>query len=103
MPDAYGRRARLAPAVLAAMPAVILVGGALWAPASGDSLAGIAIGALALVICGLVRETGRRVQPELWKSCGGSPTVVRLRWAGNDTVAVRRLHEGVGQVDFSPK
>ena len=98
MPDTYSRRARLAPAVLAAMPAVILVGGALWAPASGDSLAAIAIGALALVICGLVRETGRRLQPELWQSWGGSPTVARLRWAGNDPVAVRRLHEGIGQV-----
>jgi hypothetical protein len=102
MPDAYSRRARLAPAVLAAMPAVILVGGALWAPASGDSLAAIAIGAIALVICGLVRETGRRLQPELWKSWGGSPTVARLRWAGNDKAAVSWLHEGMGQVTGNP-
>lgn len=72
MPNTYSRRARLAPAVLAAKPAVILIGGALWAPATGDSLAAIAIGALALVICGLVRESGRRLRPSCSRA-GAAP------------------------------
>jgi hypothetical protein len=54
---------------------------------------GVAAGALALVMCGLVRDRGRRLEPGLWASWGGSPTVRRLRWRdADDPEPVSRLH-----------
>lgn len=99
MLDPYSRRARLAPALLAAVPAVgFLVVGAISVktPTGAGSLV---LGAVALVICGLVRDAGRRLQPALWESWGGSPTVRRLRWrTEDDHEAVRQLHSDLSSV-----
>jgi len=97
--DAYNRRARLAPAALAAFPALVLLGSGLVSPKGLASITAIAGGAVGIFICALVRDLGRRLQPELWYSWGGPPTVRRLRWRDTeDATAIDRLHRRVQQV-----
>ena len=60
MLDAYSRRARLAPAALAALPAIVLLGTGLVDPEHAASVLAMALGAVGVVICGLVRDAGRR-------------------------------------------
>ena len=101
--DAYSRRARLAPAALAALPAIVLLGSGLVDPEKAGSILAMALGAVGIVVCGVVRDAGRRVQAKLWAGSGGSPTLQRLRWAeAPDRQAVERLHERVGDVVSTP-
>lgn len=64
---------------------------------------GLAVGAVGIVVCGMVRDLGRRLQPQLWRSWGGSPTVQRLRFRdAADPAAVGRLHARIDPLlDFS--
>lgn len=53
-------------------------------------------GALGLVVCGLVRDAGRRLQPKLWESWGGPPTTRRLRWhQADDPVGLEQVHSDI--------
>jgi hypothetical protein len=93
MLDAYNRRARLAPAALAALPAIVLLGTGLVDPVHAASVLAMALGGVGILICGLVRDAGRRQQSQLWRDWGGSPTLRQLRWrASSDASAVERLH-----------
>ena len=66
-------------------------------------LLGVVGGAAALVICGLVRDRGKRLEPGLWAGWGGSPTVGRLRWRNaDDPDAVRRLHARINSLLDQP-
>ncbi len=57
---------------------------------------GIAIAAgLHLIVMRTVRDRGNVVERRLWKDWGGSPTVQRLRWAGQPSRTVERLHRRV--------
>src|SRR4051794_35638489 len=94
MLDAYTRKARLAPAALAALPAAALLGGGLLTPTRASSVLAMAFGGVGILICGLVRDAGLRLQPALWASWGGPPTTRRLRWRdAENPAAVQRLHE----------
>ncbi len=96
MGDEYNRRARLYPALLAALPistaAVILgITRAEW----WSSLAGLVV---ASGFWGLIsqigRHSGKKREPELWKSWGGAPTTILLRHADNSNpVRVEELHK----------
>lgn len=92
MLDAYARRARLAPAALAAVPALVLVGVAIPNLSEFTSIAATALGAIGLVVCGVVRSAGLRIQPHLWEIWGGPPTTQMLRWRENDLATVERHH-----------
>jgi len=101
--DAYTRRARLAPAAVAAVPALVLLGGGLISPEGAESVVALGFGAVGVVICGLVRDAGRRLQDGLWRSWGGAPTVRRLRWRdASDPGAMERLHRLVAEVTGEP-
>lgn len=66
-------------------------------------LVGVAGGAAALALCGLVRDRGKRLEPALWASWGGNPTVQRLRWRdADDQDAVRRLHARINALLDEP-
>lgn len=99
MLDAYTRRARLAPAALAAAPALVLAGGALTAIEEVGAILAFVLAAGAVVLCGLVRGLGRSLEPSLWASWGGPPTTQRLRWSGPASRATqtrrRELLEGL--------
>jgi hypothetical protein len=101
--DAYTRRARIAPAVLAALPALTVLAAGALAPDRAARIAGILVGSVGLVIAGLVRDRGRALQPGLWTSWGGSPTLRRLRWRDADSrEAVRRLHARLNPLLHEP-
>jgi TIR domain-containing protein len=82
--DPYRRRARIAPALLAALPAVLLAGLAM--PAAGSLLAEVAAvlltGGLPMLADQLGRQRGKRIEPHLFESWGGKPTTQLLRWRG---------------------
>jgi len=95
--DSYARRARLAPAALASLPALFLLGGGLTSPDQLESIVAIGFGGIGLIICGIVRDRGRAIQDDLWRDQGGFPTLRRLQWArSTDASATGRLHERMG-------
>ena len=103
MLDQYTRRARLAPVLLAAVPALVFLGTAVSSPQDFVKVGGAALAAVGLVACGLVRDRGRHVQMRLWQSWGGSPTTRRLRLTGNSDVrAAGRLRSRVEAITGSP-
>jgi hypothetical protein len=96
MLDAYNRKARVAPAVLAALPGVAFLIAAAVKPTAESSPGAVVLAALTLLICTLVRDRGRRIEPGLWRAWGGPPTSVRLRWGPPGTeAATRSLHQRV--------
>jgi hypothetical protein len=86
-------RARLAPAMIAAVPALALTGFGAFTANSSVRAVTVVAGAVAIAVAGLVRGAGRRIEPALWASWGGSPTLQRLRWRTRDAGVVERLHE----------
>ncbi len=103
MLDAYARRARLAPAALAAAPPLVLAGGALTAIEDQGSAISFVLATLAVVLCGLVRGLGRRIEPALWKSWGGAPTTQLLRWRGpSDHATLVRRHALLAELIGEP-
>ena len=103
MLDAYARRARLAPAALAAAPPLVLAGGALTAIEDQGSAIAFVLAALAVVLCGLVRGLGRRLEPALWESWGGAPTTQLLRWRGpSDRTTLTRRHALLAELIGEP-
>lgn len=99
--DEYTRRARFYPALLAALPistaAVVLgITRAEW----WSSIAGLVV---ASGFWGLVsqigRHSGKKREPELWRSWGGAPTTILLRYQGNSNpVRVEELHKRLFQM-----
>lgn len=104
MLDAYTIRARIAPVLLAALPAVALAGASAFTSSSGIRITGLVLGAAGIALAGLVRDAGRRLQETLWESWGGgNPTARRLRWrdaAASDTV--ERLHRRLNRLLDEP-
>jgi hypothetical protein len=97
--DAYTVRARLAPAVVAVLPALAMLGLAFVGGDEVSTIPFIILGAAGLVVTGLVRDRGRDLEPGLWRSWGGAPTTQRLRWAGApDMTAVAGRHEQLRQL-----
>ncbi len=80
--DQYTFKARIQPALLAVLPLGVLL--SIWMP--GDSLpAGgllglISTGGGTALLAQIGRDRGRKEQPALWKSWGGSPTTQLLRF-----------------------
>jgi hypothetical protein len=82
MLDVYSRRARLAPAALAAGPPIVLAGGSVLELERNGGIVGFLLAALLLGLCGLVRARGRSIEPLLWAQWGGPPSTAMLRWSG---------------------
>ncbi|MCU1676705.1 MAG: hypothetical protein JWM93_1463, partial [Frankiales bacterium] len=96
MLDAYARKARLFPAALAALPALVLCAGAGFLPSTAGVVSAAAVGACGVVLCGFVRDAGRAVQAAAWASSGGSPTLRAMRFSGApSSTTVERLHARV--------
>jgi hypothetical protein len=91
--DSYSRRARLAPVAVAALPAVALIAGGVFALQVEARLIALTVGAVGIVACALVRDAGHRAQARLWADWDGSPTLTRLRFrSGERPDRVKRLH-----------
>lgn len=93
MPDAYDRRARIAPVVLVAAPLLPIALAALVQLPGWHKLWSAACLAMPILVEELGRDRGRRLQPELWHAWGGAPTTAMLRWRGAaNRVQVERRH-----------
>jgi hypothetical protein len=92
--DLYTLRARVAPAVLAASPALALAVGLLpLLPGAQELWTLLAIGVTTFAAL-VARRAGNRVQPALWASWGGMPTTSRLRYRDNpSSQEVTRRHD----------
>lgn len=95
MVDAYSRRARLAPAALAAGPPIVLAGSSVLALERVGGVVGFLLAALLVFLCGLVRGRGRSIEPSLWARWGGPPTTVMLRWSGAVSEHTQRRRHGL--------
>ncbi len=99
MPDAYTRRARIAPVVLAAAPLLPLAITALVQLSAWQKLWAAAWLAVPALVEELGRDQGRRLQPDLWRSWGGAPTTAMLRRRDtSNRVQVERRHALLQQV-----
>jgi hypothetical protein len=102
MPDAYDRRARIAPVVLVAAPLLPFAVAALIQLPGWHKLWAAAWPVIPILVEELGRDRGRRLQPELWRGWGGAPTTVQLRWRGPASrVQVERRH-ALLQEQFGP-
>lgn len=91
--DGYTRRARLAPAFIAALPVSMICIAVIPNFANWHKLWLLALSSGAIGLIGqMVREKGRKVQPQLWQSWGGPPTTqaLRHRSATNSRLLARR-------------
>jgi len=87
----YATKAQLGPAALAAVPAVVFGFGALSSIEGAGSIAAFVLATVLVVVCGVVRGFGRRLEPALWESWGGPPTTRLLRWSdASSLVAMER-------------
>lgn len=75
------------------LPAVALTVGGAFALDTEARVAALLVGGVGLLVCALVRDSGRRVQIQLWQAWGGSPTLRRLRFRNSESPErVHRLH-----------
>ncbi len=103
MLDSYARSARLAPAVLAGVPAAALLSCGLLSPDRVARIAALMLGCSSLVVCGFTRDAGRRRQESLWAEWGGPPTAIRLRWRTSaDPDVTLSLHRRLNQLVEEP-
>lgn len=97
--DAYSFPARVLPVLLVFLPPLVLLGGGVLSGARGGIVSGAVLTVLGGIAAQLGRDRGKRLQPELWRRWGGSPTLRRLRFAGApDVDVVARLHERIARV-----
>lgn len=103
MPDAYTWRARITPAAIAASPALaFMAAGGINLDAT-TGIVSLLVGASGVVAAGMARDAGYRLQGDLWKSWGGSPTVRKLRWReSTNPTLLGRLHEDIALVTGHP-
>jgi hypothetical protein len=88
---------------LAAVPALAVVGASVSANESTVKIVGVSAGAIALAVCGLVRDRGRDLETRLWTNWDGNPAVHRLRWrSAVDHDVVHRLHARLRDVLDEP-
>ncbi|WP_158711508.1 hypothetical protein [Streptomyces xylophagus] len=91
--NAYERRARLVPGVLAIVPLIVLfaVLGLRQIPAVSYALGILAVAGVGpVLIVGAVRNFGKAVERRLWKSWDGPPTTVWLRLNARTKSAAQR-------------
>lgn len=97
--DAYSFPARVMPVLVVFLPPLVLLGSGVVSGARGSIVTGAVLTVLGGVAAQLGRDRGKKLQPDLWRGWGGSPTLRRLRFAGApDVDVVARLHERIERV-----
>src|ERR1700675_91449 len=82
--DAYTLRARLAPAIIAAAPAFAFVALLIsWSRFSmSNAIATIGLTVLLFALSDFARGRGKRIEPAIFQSLGGKPSVTMMRFTG---------------------
>lgn len=99
--DPYERQARIVPALLLCLPAIVTV--AAWLPVELvgvqlTSAAGVAYLGIA-ILATVARDAGKRIEPALYKAWRGVPTTQLLRHRGEsmlDATTRQRIHSFLG-------
>lgn len=90
--DEYSLKARVTPALLVLLPALISV--AVWLPMlynAGKALIGLLVSCgIVVVLANFARENGKKIEKTLWQKWGGAP-------------ATMALHHGTGPIDKPSK
>ena len=99
--SSYGSRARLQPALLAALPlSALSIAVFVARPTWWSSL--VALGGasgVSTLAAQISRAAGRGKEPELWQSWGGPPTSSALRHrSAKNPVQLRRYHEAIEKI-----
>lgn len=91
--DTYTLQARFLPVVIVVLPVVALLGGAVFSGHQLQIAAGAALTVFSAIASQIGRDRGRRLEPNLWKGWGGSPTLQRMRLRSERPVELTdRLH-----------
>jgi hypothetical protein len=81
LPDTYTLRARIIPALIAAIPVFVLA--TLLVPwnrfSVSQALSSLSVGILLFALSDFARRHGKRIEPKLYARSGGKPTVTMLR------------------------
>ncbi len=97
--DTYSFPARTVPVLVVFLPPLVLLGGGVVSGARGAIASGVILTVFSALAAQLGRDRGKRLEPELWREWGGSPTLRRLRFRdAPNTRIVERLHERIGRV-----
>lgn len=93
MPGSYILQARRLPLATVALPPIFLAGAGIITTTRLGIASGLVLTVIAAIAGQLGRDRGRALQPALWASWGGSPTLRRLRYRdGGSAGKVERLH-----------
>lgn len=81
--DGYTLRARLAPAIIAAAPAFAFVALLIsWSRFSvSNVIATVGLTVLLFALSDFARGRGKRIEPEIFRSLGGKPSITMLRYS----------------------
>ena len=92
----------MVPVLVVVLPPLVLLGGAIVA-GTGRAI-GVSVVLMVLTaVAAQVGRSGKRLEPELWREWGGSPTLRRLRYHGAaDAGVIRRLHQRIEGVLGDP-
>jgi len=103
MSDAYTFQARRVPVAAVAVPPIVLLGAGIVTTTGLGVASGLVLTVMAAIAGQLGRDRGKMLEPALWASWGGSPTLQRLRFRGGSNVGrVERLHARIEQVLGEP-
>lgn len=96
MPDGYTLQARRLPVAAVALPPIVLAGAGIITTTGLGIASGTVIAVIAAIAGQLGRDRGKRLEPALWASWGGAPTLQRLRFRdAAHPGRVERLHERI--------
>ncbi len=99
MPDAYTFQARRLPVAAVAVPPIVLAGAGIVTTTGLGVASGLVLAVIAAIAGQLGRDRGKKLEPALWASWGGSPTLQRFRFRGASSKGrVERLHERIEAV-----
>lgn len=97
--DTYTLQARFLPVVIVVLPVVALLGGAIVSGHGPQIAVGTSVTVFSVIARQLGRDRGRRLEPDLWKGWGGSPTLQRLRFrSAGPSQVTERLHGRVADL-----
>jgi hypothetical protein len=99
MPDTYTLQARRLPVAAVALPPIILAGAGIVTTTGLGVAGGLVLAVIAAVAGQLGRDKGKQLEPALWASWGGPPTLQRLRFRGASNASrVERLHARIENI-----
>lgn len=99
MPDSYTLQARRVPIAAVAVPPIVLTGAGIVTTTGLGIASGAVLAVVAAIAGQLGRDRGKRLEPALWSSWGGSPTLQRLRFRGGSRAdRVERLHARIAAI-----